>query len=635
MKKILVILSLFFASEICFADTRLITELDIRDVWQYNFNISHWLEQGNLRTGESMYGEEPLRIASLDEEIVGSDWIQTAYGSKNYTRPIIATFRVKTDADVCIAHSDAITVKPEWLKAYRKTTWQMTTENGDTFTFYIRHYRNGEIVELGDNGSTDHLMYLVAVKPSNDWPARPHIGGRIFDIRDFGAVGDAKTVNTKAIQQAVDQCAIVGGGTVYIHDGVYVTGTLRLKDNVTLFVEAGAILRGSANHEDYPEMICSLPSFRAGEHFQLLYAENNRNIIITGGGIIDGYSLFEGYPWKGRNNEYERPRIIRMIRCKDILLKNITLVRSPNWTQYYEGCENLTAEDIVIRCYTGTNNQDGIDLSGCKNVSLRNFNVSCGDDVICVKAMSMIPGENIRVDGVRSRYANCNIVKIGTETHGAVRNMHVTNVEGVARYCIAIESVDGAVVEDITYENVTLYNCAAPFVVRLGDRGRTFEGGPKKASVGVIRNITLRNIRNTDIGYVETKGGPGVGAPIGGIPGHPIENITIENCDLLFYGTVHDSEFVYRNVPENINKYPEFNIYGTCPAYGIYFRHVNGLKCENVKIRVKNYDVRPAIVMDQVRNYSLSNISYQKFSRTEPFGIWHKQDGEIVLPLSR
>lgn len=615
-----------------FADTRLIKELDILDVWQYNYNISHWLEQGNLRVGQSMYGEEPVIITSVPAELNGADWIQPAYGSKNYTRDVIAYFKTKSPVYVLVAHNDAITVKPEWLKQYTKTPLQMKNAAGDSFTFYKRQYRCGETVALGHNGSIDHNMYLVAIQPAGEWPAKEQIQGKVFDVLDFGAVGDGKTINTKAIQQAIDKCnANKEGGTVYLHDGIYVTGTLHLKSNVALHIEAGSILRGSANHNDYPQMICSLPSFRANEHYQLMFAEKSSHITITGGGIIDGYSLFEGYPWKGRNNEHERPRMIRMIQCSNIKLKDITLMRSPNWTQYYEGCTNLEAENITVRCYTGTNNQDGIDISGCKDVRLKNFNVSCGDDVICVKAMSMLPGENIYVDGVRSRYANCNIIKIGTETHGSVRNMHVTNIEGYARYCLAIESVDGAVVENITYENATLYNCAAPFMIKLGNRGRTFKGGPDPAPVGIIRDITLRNIRNTDIGYVEVKGGPGVGAPIGGIPGHPVQNVTIENCDLLFYGTIHDPEMIYREIPENENKYPEFNIYGTCPSYGIFFRHVDGIMCKNVRIRLKNYDVRPAIVLDDVKNYTFENVEYQSFSRTEPYGIWHKQDGEIKV----
>ena len=125
MRNLLIVLVLFSVRYTGFADTRLIKDLDIRDVWQYNFNISHWLEQGNLRVGESLYGEEPVRIVSLAEAMAGSDWIQPAYGSKNYVRPVIATFRVTTDADVFIAHDDAIAVKPSWLKAYRKTDWDM------------------------------------------------------------------------------------------------------------------------------------------------------------------------------------------------------------------------------------------------------------------------------------------------------------------------------------------------------------------------------------------------------------------------------------------------------------------------------------------------------------------------------
>lgn len=612
-----------------FADTRLITALDILDAWEHNYNISHWVEQGNLQEGQPMYGEEEnILITRLSPEIKGADWIQTAYGSKNYIRENIAYFQVKADAEVWIAHNDKITDKPAWLSFYDKTREQLTNSRGETFTFYKRGFHKGETIALGNNGSSIYSMYLVAIRPRNEWPAPAQPGGKIFDIREFGAIGDGKTVNTKAIQSAIDQCSRKGG-TVYIHDGIYVTGTLELKSNITLYVAAGSILRGSANHDDYPEFHCVLPSFRSNEHFQLLYAENQSNITLTGGGIIDGYSLFEGYPWKGRNNEHERPRMIRMVTSKHIQLKGITLIRSANWTQYYEGCEDLKVENVNVRCYTGTNNQDGIDISGCKDVIIRNFTASCGDDAICVKSLSMLPGENIDVDGVRCRYANCNIVKIGTETHGAVRNMRVRNVEGWTRYCIAIESVDGAIVENITYENIRMYTCAAPFVVCLGNRGRIFKGGPEKAPAGAIRNITLRNIRNTDIGYVDLKGGPGVGAPIGGLPGNPIQNVTIEDCDFLLYGNIHNPELVYRDVPENSNKYPEFNIYGTCPAYGLFFRHVDGLICKNVTLRLKNRDIRPAIIMDDVKNYRLEGIQYDQSDATLPFPLWHKQDGEL------
>jgi len=273
---------------------------------------------------------------------------------------------------------------------------------------------------------------------------------------------------------------------------------------------------------------------------------------------------------------------------------------------------------------------DGIDLSGCRHVNIHNVNAICSDDVVCVKSMSMIPGEDIRVDGIRSRYANCNIIKVGTETHCGVKNLHVSNVEGWTRYSIAVEAVDGAVVEDVVFENVLLHECSAPFIVRLGSRNRTFEGRPEPIPTSILRNVTFRNIVNLKAIYVGQKdGAPGIGAPIAGIPGHPVQNVVIEDCDLVFYGTRHDPEYVYRDVPENEAGYPEFNIFGNCPAYGLYFRHVDGVKCRNVRIRCSDRDVRPGIVMDDVKNYSLSGVQCDTCSLTEPFPMWHKQDGEI------
>ena len=318
-----------------------------------------------------------------------------------------------------------------------------------------------------------------------------------------------------------------------------------------------------------------------------------------------------------------------MVECRNVAIEGVTLARSANWTQYYEACRGLRVENVTVRCYTGTNNQDGIDLSGCSDVMVRNFLCSCGDDAICLKALSLTPAENIFVEEVRARYANCNLVKIGTETHGAIRNVRVRNAEGWTRYSIAIEAVDGSVIDGVTYEDIRMSNCAAPFVVRLGNRGRTFEGGPNPAPVGAIRNVTLRNIRNTGIGWVEVKGGPGVGTAVGGLKGHPIEDVLIEDCDLLLFGSINEPQTIYRDVPENEKKSPQFDCYGTCPAYGLYFRHVDGLQVRNVRLRLANNDVRPAIVMDDVKNYAVEGIDYESCSRTEPYGLWHQQDGEI------
>lgn len=632
MKKTAILFLLAAFSLRAAADTACIHRLDVSDVSQYVYNISHWIEQGRLQEGMSMYGEQEVAITSLPESMKGLDWIQTSYFSKMSKRAEIARFSLNCDASVLVAHNSAIIEKPEWLKAYASTGEFLTNAAGARFDVFSKAFKKGETVILGNNGSEVHDMYIVAVRPAGKAPKAELSKGLVVDVRKFGAIGDGKTINTERIQNAIDICASrKGGGTVLIDGGIFVSGTLELKSGVTLHVAAGSILRASPRHEDFPAKRANVPSFRGKEDFQFIFANKAHDIGITGGGIIDGYSLREGWPWKGRNNEWERPRLIRMFECESINIRHITLIRSANWTQYFESCNNLTEEEIIIRCYTGTNNQDGIDLSGCSNVVVRDFLCSCGDDVITLKALSMTPAKNIYVENVRCRYANCNIVKIGTETHGDISNVHVKDVEGWTRYSIAVEAVDGSNIDGVLYEDMLLHTCASPFVVRLGSRGRTFEGGPDPAPIGSIKNVTFRNIRNEDIAWVEKKTGPGVGAVIGGLPGHKVENINIEDCDILLYGSINDTEYIYHDVPENEKKYPEFDCFGITPAYGLYVRHAGNVTVRNLKIRMKNADVRPAIVLEDTDKWHFSNIDAQTTSYTEPCAAWHKTLGEIKL----
>lgn len=624
-----------FALVLCveaIADTRTIRRLDVSDVTKYVYNVSHWIEQADLREGESMYGEEQIPITFLSEGLKGLDWIQTSYFSRMSEREELARFFVKCDADILVAHNRGIAAKPQWLSGWKKTGETVRNAVGDEFDVFSRHFAKDETVILGPNGDKSKNMYIVAVRPTGPLPQKQKISGYVVDVRSLGAVGDGRTVNTAAIQAAIDKCsANRKGGTVLIDGGIYVSGTLELKSGVTLHIEEGSILRGSPDTSDFPPFRANIPSFRGKEDFQFIYACGAKNIGITGGGIIDGYSLYEGYPWKGRNNEHERARLIRMFGCENVNVKHITLIRSANWTQYYESCRNMNFEQIIVRCYTGTNNQDGIDLSGCSDVVVKDFLGVCGDDVICLKALSMTPAKNIYVENVRSRYANCNIVKIGTETHGDISNVHVRDVEGWTRYSIAVEAVDGSNIDGVIYEDVRLHGCASPFVVRLGSRGRTFEGGPDPAPLGSIKNVTFRNIRNDDVFWVEKKTGPGVAAVIGGLPERKIENVTIEDCDILLYGSICDKDYIYRDVPENEKKYPEFDCFGITPAYGVYVRHADNVTLRNVKIRMKNYDIRPAVVLEDADGYELSGIDCETTLRTEPAPLWDKAKGPVTL----
>lgn len=613
-----------------YADTGLIRDLDVTDTWKYNFNASHWIEQGNIHVGMPMYGEADISISSLSKQLTGADWIQTAYGSKAFTGGIIATFTLTQDAEIYILHAQSITTKPAWLKGFTRTAYSLDNERGDHFDAYRRKYHRGDTVRLGANGSTTQPMYLVLAKPLSARLPKSLPKGKLFDAAKYGAVGDGKRINTPSLQAAIDACTAAGGGSVYIHDGVFITGTLVLKDKVTLYVQAGAILRGSHRPEDYSEHRPSLPSYRSNEPFQLIYAEKAQHIRITGGGVIDGNSQGNGQPWTNKENELIRPRLIRMSECKDIQVDHITLIRSVCWTQYYEGCENLKEHDIHIRCYTGQDNEDGIDISGCKNVEVSNYHAITGDDGICIKSMSMKPNENLYIHDIVIRYSNCHAIKIGTETHGDIRHVRVDRVVASARYGTGIESVDGATVEDVVYDHITLKDCGVPIFIRLGQRGRVFPGGPEVAAKSRMRHITIRNFRNTGINYVDTRDGPGVGSVISGLPGQEIEDLTIENCDFLYYGSLRDPSLVQREIPENPKMYPEFNLLGICPAYGLFTRHVRGLFYKNIRVNCKYIDARPGIILDDVKGYQLSAVSAESFPITKPFPIWHKQDGQLT-----
>lgn len=626
---LLISISVLLVSATAYADTGLIKNIDVVDTWKNNYNASNWIELANVRAGISMYGDVEVPIKTLSKSLLGADFIQTAYGSQSFLGQVLATFSLTHNAFVYIAHARSIQVKPAWLKSYTKTTYTITNTDGEVFDIYSRRYNTGATVTLGNNGDTDAAMYMVIVKSVGGMPVMQKPQGKVFDAAKYGAVGDNKTINTKSLQTAIDACTAAGGGSVYIHGGIFMTGTLIMKDNVTLFVEAGSVLRGSQKPGDYPEIIPSLPSYRRTESLQLIYAEKAKNIGITGGGIIDGYSLGNNRPWSNKLT-YKRPRLIRMFECKGINVTHITLMRTVYWTQYYEGCEDFKEDNVRVHCYTGMDNQDGIDISGCKNVQLSNYYVISGDDAVCIKAMSMKPTENLNIYNIFVRYSNCHGVKIGTETHGPVKHVRVKNVTVVnARYGNGIEAADGSTVEDVVYEDFKIGVCSSPIFLTLTQRGRVFEGGPAVAPISKMKDIVLRNITNTDITSDDSHSGSGLSSIFVGLPGQNIENVRIENCNLLYIGGRKNPDLANYNPAEAPKAYPEFNLIGIGPAYGLYFRHVRGVTVANTRVRYKYIDARPAIVLDDVKDYALTNVSAESSPMTAPYLIWHKQDGQL------
>jgi polygalacturonase len=452
-----------------------------------------------------------------------------------------------------------------------------------------------------------------------------HAAGSVFDPRDFGAKADGQTLDTKAIQAAMDACHQAGGGRVCLHGGRFRSGTLRFKSHVILHIEAGATLVGSTNVEDYPSTPSRHPSYTGelvtGKMF--LHAEDAHNIGIEGRGTVDG----SGEAWVegpyGFPSFHHRPRLLHFVACENVQIRGVTFRNSGSWTLSFLDCrdmvldgfriesrENLDIEKPRYADAKGRNN-DGVDLVDCQRVRMANCFINSGDDSIVLKSWSP--------DGVCRdiTIANCVVssnasgIKIGTESAGAFEDIVVQNCVVFDTRCsgLAVLTVDGARIERISFSNISLRNIKGDaMLVRLGARNRTYR---KDAQVkqGSLKDVMFSQIQGTRISSL--------GNAISGIPGQSIENVVLRDIHFEFTGggTVDDAR---REVPENEADYPGVSLFGTLPAYGFFVRHAQGIVMENVRLSFAAADYRPAIVCDHVEELAITGLKARTLPGVPP-----------------
>ena len=237
-------------------------------------------------------------------------------------------------------------------------------------------------------------LLAMAPIPANQATAEPVPQGRLYDARRFGAAGDGATLDTEAIQQAVDACAAAGGGRVYLQGGAFLSGTIRLKSNVALHVEAGATLLGSTDIADYPDITPEIVYlYRARFTKSLIYAEGVENIALAGRGVIDG----QGPHFPARpGDDKGRPYILRFSECKNVRVENLTFRDSARWLSHYLACENVAISGISI-CSKIRENRDGIDIDSCQNVRISDCSIDTGDDAIVLKATTDRPCRHVLI----------------------------------------------------------------------------------------------------------------------------------------------------------------------------------------------------------------------------------------------
>ncbi len=454
----------------------------------------------------------------------------------------------------------------------------------------------------------------VCVAQSTNAAARP-TGS--WDVFDSGAKGDGKTMDTKAIQTAIDRCHAAGGGRVYLHNGQFLSGTIYLKSHVTLFVEAGATLLGSANVEDYPITASKYPSY-TGElvtNKAFIYAEDAENISIQGRGTIDGRGDdFHGpYLFPSFSG---RPRIIHLRNCRDVQVRDLTLRNSGSWVQSYQSCRNMVIDGITVDsrenkdiekpryATVGGRNTDGLDLVDCELVRISNCFIESGDDAICLKSFSPDEGcRNITITNCTVS-SNASGIKIGTETSGAFEDITISNctVFDTRVDALSIMSADGARIERISISNVTLRRVrGAPIFIRLGSRNRTYRKNVT-AKAGILRDVHISNVQGDLLSNRSCS--------ITGLPDQRVENIVLKDIRLHF--TKNDVEEKKsgvsapdKEVPELEKDYPNGNMFGRLPSYGFFIRHAINVTLENVSLDFIEGESRPALVADDVEGLEM------------------------------
>lgn len=456
------------------------------------------------------------------------------------------------------------------------------------------------------------------------------LAARDYLATDFGAVADGTTLNTTAIQSAIDQAHNDGGGRVVLTPGNFVCGTIYLKSNVTLHLEAGATLLGSTNPDHYlKDPYCRWTAF--------IFAIKQENVAITGSGTIDGRGyevavnvvnlVHQGLrqdPLKyDRPGAENRPENIHFRECNNVIISGITIKNPASWNQQYDQCRHLTIENIKVEATCFWNN-DGLDVVDCSDVVIRNCYIDAADDAYCFKSHSVDGvSENVLVENCVGR-SSANGIKFGTVTRGTFRNFRFHNITifDTYRSAVTIASVDGASVENIEIDGLRSINTGNPIFLRLANRN-TGKVTP------CLKNITIRNMyaevpfEKPDRGY--NYEGPVEDLPrnvspsiIAGVPGMYVENVRLENVEIVYPGYA-DTAFAYcgttaaelEAIPENGQKYPEFSCWKELPAWGFYIRHAKNVTFDNVRLRAAGPDYRVAIVADDVENLSGNAVNIE------------------------
>ncbi|MFZ0747333.1 MAG: glycoside hydrolase family 28 protein [Terracidiphilus sp.] len=475
----------------------------------------------------------------------------------------------------------------------------------------------------------------------------------VFDVRQHGAAGDGKTLDTEAVNRAIDAASSAGGGVVVFPAGTYLCFSIHLKSQVHLQLLQGSTIVAADSPMPGEETGYHGGAYDAAEpntawdayqdyghnhwHNSLLWGEEIHDFSITGPGLIWGKGLSNGSghrvggaPFVAEQRGVAN-KAIALKNCHNVLLRDFSILKAGHFGLLLTGVDNVTIDNLKI-----DTDRDGMDIDCCQNVRVSNCTVnSPWDDGICPKSSYALgyarPTRNLTIgncwvtgayelgtvlDGTFRKFApevhvpRTGRIKCGTESNGGFINITISNCifEGCQGY--ALESVDGALLEDITITNTTMRDLVSgPVFMRLGARLR----GPKESTkVGTLKRILISNLEcyNAPMKFSSI---------LSGIPGYSIEDIKLSNIYIETAGG-GDAESAKLELPESENKYPEPTMFGATPASGFYLRHLRNLEMSHVEIANATPDARPAFYLSAVERSDF-------FAITAPRGL----DGAFSL----
>lgn len=521
--------------------------------------------------------------------------------------------------------------------------------------------------------------------------AIPTCAAADINVRDFGAKGDGVALDSDAINAAIEAAAAGGGGIVRVPAGRYLSFSIRLKSNLTLALDPGAVLvaadpaKGLGKY-DAPEPNASDAYQDFGHsHWQnsLIWGDGLVNVSILGAGLIDGTGGLTRYgppsrrpsgePEAGKGAPAGAPRnmdglgnkAIALKNCRNVTLRDISILNAGHFALLATGVDQLTIDNLKV-----DTNRDGFDIDGCRNVRIANCSVNTPHDDAIVFKSSYALGElrateNIAVtncivsgydmgtmlDGTFKRTmarapdrdGPTGRIKLGTESNGAFRNITIANCIFVRSRGLALETVDGGVIEDVTITNLAMREIvSAPIFIRLGNRAR----GPEGTRAGAIRRVQISRVTGSDCDARYP-------VVIVGLRDHPIEDVTLSDIHLVSRGGMTLDQvaqqpaelintFFLRGseagltgprdpfvVPERETAYPEPSMFGLLPASAIYARHVRNLLVRDFTLTFVAPDQRPSVTLDDVAGVTLENVRSPRVEGQPALVLRNVRDFEV------